>query len=228
MERHLGNHVSESRRDIRTKNSSGHFNLYDGWNELHCGAHVCFRDQTPSQVEIFDADPEDVEWELEDLGFDGAKLDGFASYVTFDEEIERQLVRIGLHCSRNLGHSVALDFSESSPTVVLYDHLFRIEMSPMRAVRALRSVKTSLFPHSEFWCFITTWKPRNWMMEFEQYMAQGWVTDDIECFLEMPDVKFIVNTYQGLDRFAKKCFNKWCEGDYLAMLELSKRIVEHQ
>lgn len=204
-------------------NSSKKFNLYDGWNRLKCGALVSFRDQTPSMVIQRWASVEDIEWELEDLGFDGVKLDTFSNYISFDEEIEKQLIRLGLHCQCGNGNSIALDWSDNGSSVILYDDQYKIELTPNRVIKALRSVKKTL-PHASFWQFITNWKNKDWMADFKKFDEQDEVRYD--CVLALEDVRLILKVYNGLSDFGQKCFNRWCEGDLLAMLELSHRLAD--
>ncbi len=207
--------------DIRHKNSSGLFNLYDGWNQLKCGAHVSFREQTPAQVETNGVDPEEIEWELEDLGFDGVQVDTFSGYCTFDDEIKGQLARLGLYNPDSFGHGISMDYAEDSAQVVLYDTKFRSMMSPVRASRALRSVKTTL-QYRDFWGFMMTWRPKNWIVSLQESVKYNRVLD---CPLDMSDIQLILQAYHKLNAFGQKCFNKWTCGDIYAMLELAKRVI---
>ena len=116
--------VTPTEDSIKRMSSSGRFNLYDSWNEMKSGAWVLFVNQVPTSVDLRGSSVEDLEWELEDLGFDGAEVDTLVGYVHFDTEMNKQLKRVGLFkffliCSAifsilNCASSSSLDNSFSS------------------------------------------------------------------------------------------------------------------
>lgn len=213
--------------DIKSISSSGRFNLYDSWNMMKCGALVLFRNQIPFQVNLRGSISDDVEWELVDLGFDGAKIEKYGSYVCFGQEIDKQLQRIGLHSSCGFGHSVSFDYSDEGSNIFLYDHHYKIEVSPIRAIRALMSIK-GMLQHADFWAFITNFQPKDWIALFMGYDRDGEVFAEDGCIFDIDDCRYILRAYNSLSPFSRTCFDKWCEGDYLAMLEISKRILDEK
>ncbi len=212
---------SENDKKFKNLNSANRFNVYDGWNKLNCGALVNFKNQIPCSFRANSASDEDILHELVDLGFDGAKLDHFSNFISFDETIESHLIRLGLHCSCPFGASIALDFSDDDNTVIVYDCKYKLEISPVRLIRALSIAH--YIPQEAFWDYLTFYKPTNWITEFQGYVSSG-VVKVKECFLSMEDVVFILQVYSKLSKFQKECFIKWPEGDFLAMLEIAKRI----
>lgn len=207
------------------RNRSLRFNMYDGWNRLECGALVSFKLQVPCSVIPRWASKTDIEDELVDLGFDGANIDQFCNFIYFDKEIDRLLKKCGLHVSNNRGHAIFIDANDSDSNIVLYDEKYRLEVSPVRVIRALKELRGLETPGS-FWEFISSYQPIDWIASFEKYDVEGVVGSS--CVLSIEDIRFILSVYKELDKLSKQYFNKWCEGDYLAMLELSKRLSSQE
>ena len=201
--------------------TSKNITLYDGENILECGACVHFELQIPTEVETNGVSSEDIEWELGNLGFDGARVDRGVGYIDFCQTIEDELIRLGLHALVSIGSYIALDTDQGTPNVILHDDQYRIKMSPIRVIRALKNIKQRV-PHAAFWPYITKYHPKDWIVDFQKYSKFGKVP--YGCGLAFSDVEFILTKYNKLTSHARKGFLKWAEGDYLAMLELSKRL----
>ena len=214
--------VTPTEDSIKRMSSSGRFNLYDSWNEMKSGAWVLFVNQVPTSVDLRGSSVEDLEWELEDLGFDGAEVDTLVGYVHFDTEMNKQLKRVGLHKESCSGEHLSIDFIDNSPNVIIYDNVSKSVLSPVRLIRILKGIelKTTC---EHVWRIIDRWKYMPAIQEFEGYIKDGCV-DEGECLLSLDQVSLIIEKYQKLSAHQKKCFNKWCENDTLAMFELAKML----
>lgn len=212
--------------------------LYDGWKKLSCGIEVLFRKGVPMEFsgKVFDTkEPykHDLLNELSSMGFSGVDIDYEFGVITFEDAINQELKRIGVHPSQhdNLRHIINVDVADDDVQVVLYDSKYKVEMTPTRALAALKTIPF-LVDIEGFWNHLENYLRQinkiDWVERFKKavrandYADFGKKVGSDVIFKE----KFskVVEVVDKLDGYQKKLFVDFSHNDPEVMMQLASAL----
>ncbi len=197
--------------------------LDDCWDQITDGIEVKFRGGVPIEFRPYDEklepDISQLKSSLEDLGYSNFTIDPDFLFISFDDELDRQLIRVGVHyeCTKNLEDCVWVDPHENGHDVVLYDEVYRADVSPIIAIKVLEDIPDNIGKIS-FWETFKTYydqvKPNP--KEFDL----KW----IKIFDSKPEFKYIADMYYSWNFHQQDMFHLFTGNDPQSMIKLANHL----
>ena len=188
--------------------------LCDGANYLDCGVRVVFRRGIPVS---FDGVQDEFQLqsavvELKSWGFRRFKVDKYCYSILFDEAIEDELIRIGVHASTmDDEKSISLEIDSNGHDVILYDNESKIILSPLKAMKILEKMPFGM-SLKDFWASFTEFQEENWISRFRRIRDKNLrvrVVSEAYGRAQMIDpqvANVVLTVYDSLSAWERKAF----------------------